>query len=73
METNSAVHCLECSLGWRPFEPCHRPGAAPEPDGRAYIKPAVRDKLIEHRESITTYGEDLAEIRDGMWTVPKAT
>ncbi len=39
----------------------------------AYDKPAVRDKLIEHRQSITTYGEDLPEFRDGMWTVPKAT
>jgi phosphoketolase len=39
----------------------------------AYVKPALRDKLIEQRESITTYGEDLPEIRDGMWTVPKAT
>ncbi len=39
----------------------------------AYDKPAVRDKLLEHREYITTSGEDLPEFRDGMWTVPKAT
>ncbi len=32
-ETDSAVHCLACYLEWRPFQPCHRPGAAPEPDG----------------------------------------
>ena len=39
----------------------------------ADVKPAVRDQLIERREYITTYGEELPEIRDGMWTVSKAT
>jgi xylulose-5-phosphate/fructose-6-phosphate phosphoketolase len=37
----------------------------------AYVKPALRDKLIEHRESITTYGEDLPEIRDGIGPCPR--
>jgi hypothetical protein len=41
--------------------------------GAHYVEQAVRDQLIEHRQFITTYGEDLPEIRDWMWTVPKAT
>lgn len=33
----------------------------------AYVKQFVRDKLIEHRQYITTYGEDMPEITNWQW------
>lgn len=35
--------------------------------GAAYVKQAVRDKLIEHRMYIEKYGEDMPEIREWTW------
>ena len=46
----------------------------PQLDARAdYLKQLLQDKLIEHRQYIDQYGEDLPEIRDWQWhAVPAA-
>jgi xylulose-5-phosphate/fructose-6-phosphate phosphoketolase len=33
----------------------------------AYAKQEIRDKLIDHKEYITRYGEDMPEVRDWKW------
>jgi xylulose-5-phosphate/fructose-6-phosphate phosphoketolase len=33
----------------------------------AYAKQFIRDKLIEHKEYMAQYGEDLLEIRNWQW------
>jgi xylulose-5-phosphate/fructose-6-phosphate phosphoketolase len=35
----------------------------------AYVKQAMRDTLTEHRQYITTYGEDMPQVRDWKWKV----
>ncbi|HZS06005.1 MAG TPA: phosphoketolase family protein [Blastocatellia bacterium] len=33
----------------------------------AYVKQAMRDKLLEHKQYIRQYGDDLPEVRDWKW------
>jgi xylulose-5-phosphate/fructose-6-phosphate phosphoketolase len=35
----------------------------------AYLKQQLQDKLIEHKQYISTHGEDLPEVRNWKWTV----
>ena len=34
----------------------------------AYAKQAIRDKLMDHREYICRYGDDMPEIKDWTWS-----
>jgi xylulose-5-phosphate/fructose-6-phosphate phosphoketolase len=34
----------------------------------AYAKQEMRNKLIQHKEYIERYGDDLPEVRDWKWT-----
>jgi xylulose-5-phosphate/fructose-6-phosphate phosphoketolase len=40
-------------------------------DKGIYLKQQLKDKLIEHKEYIDKYGEDLPEIRNWKWSNPK--
>jgi xylulose-5-phosphate/fructose-6-phosphate phosphoketolase len=33
----------------------------------AYAQQAIREKLIDHKQYIARYGEDMPEIRDWQW------
>jgi xylulose-5-phosphate/fructose-6-phosphate phosphoketolase len=35
----------------------------------AYVKQMIRDKLIEHRNYVRRYGDDLPEVRDWKWSL----
>jgi xylulose-5-phosphate/fructose-6-phosphate phosphoketolase len=37
----------------------------------AYLKQAMQDKLIEHKQYIDKHGEDMPEIRNWKWSTPK--
>jgi xylulose-5-phosphate/fructose-6-phosphate phosphoketolase len=39
----------------------------------AYAKQAIRDKLIDHREYIARYGDDMPEITGWRWGEEGAT
>jgi xylulose-5-phosphate/fructose-6-phosphate phosphoketolase len=41
------------------------PGLGPRP---AYAQQAIREKLIEHRQYIARYGDDMPDIRDWAWS-----
>jgi xylulose-5-phosphate/fructose-6-phosphate phosphoketolase len=38
----------------------------------AYAKQAMRDKLIEHKQYITRYGDDMPEVKDWRWPAARA-
>jgi xylulose-5-phosphate/fructose-6-phosphate phosphoketolase len=37
----------------------------------AYTKQMIRDKLIEHKQYVTTYGQDMPEVREWQWRKAK--
>ena len=41
------------------------PGLGPR---AAYAQQAIREKLIEHRQYIARYGDDMPDIRDWAWS-----
>jgi len=43
------------------------PGLGPR---AAYAQQAIREKLVDHKQYIARYGEDMPEIRDWVWSGP---
>jgi xylulose-5-phosphate/fructose-6-phosphate phosphoketolase len=42
-------------------------------DKAAYAKPAMRDKLIDHKAYICEHGEDMPEVKDWRWSASRPT
>jgi len=51
-------HLIEAVLDFTPGLTVHS----------AHLRQRIRDKLVEHREYVTTHGEDMPEIRDWQWS-----
>ena len=34
----------------------------------AYVTQAIRDKLIDHKNYVRRYGQDMPEVRDWRWS-----
>jgi xylulose-5-phosphate/fructose-6-phosphate phosphoketolase len=39
-------------------------------DKGSYLKQQLKDKLVEHRQYINQYGQDMPEIWEWVWDVP---
>ena len=62
----STCACSTTSTGsiWSTTSSTASPRLAPR---AAYAKQEIRDKLIDHKEYICRYGDDMPEIKDWVW------